>query len=218
MKTSDRGVIALLLHEGIVPGPYLDSVGVWTYGVGHTAAAGQPNPATMPRGMPDDLDAALRDVFDVFRRDLVKYEQAVNRALRVQVKQHEFDALVSFHYNTGGIARAKLTAHLNNGDRKAAAAAFMGWVRPPEIKGRRKAEQALFETGRYPEGNIPVFPVSSSGRVTFRAVRSIRPSEALALISGGKPAPAQPDPAEQPRGLLAAILALVARIAERWKA
>jgi lysozyme len=169
--------------------------------------------------MPDDLDAALRDVFEVFRRDLVKYEQAVNRALRVPViAQHEFDALVSFHYNTGGIARAKLTAHLNNGDRKAAAAAFMGWVRPPEIKGRRKAEQALFETGRYPEGNIPVFPVSSSGRVTFRAVRSVRPSEALALMSGTNPAPAQPDPAEQPRGWLAAILALVARIFGKGKA
>lgn len=32
MKTSDRGIFALAKHEGIVPAPYLDSVGVWTYG------------------------------------------------------------------------------------------------------------------------------------------------------------------------------------------
>ncbi len=32
MKTSDKGIAALVAHEGIVPGPYLDSEGVWTYG------------------------------------------------------------------------------------------------------------------------------------------------------------------------------------------
>ena len=41
MRTSDLGIIALLGHEGIVPGPYYDSVGVLTYGVGHTASAGK---------------------------------------------------------------------------------------------------------------------------------------------------------------------------------
>ncbi len=182
MKTSDRGIIALLIKEGIVPAPYLDSVGVWTYGAGHTAAAGAPEPASMPRGMPADLDAALRDVFTVFRRDLVQYERAVNQALRVPVAQHEFDALVSFHYNTGAVGRAMLTKHLNRGDRKLAAAAFMGWVKPPEIKERRRAEQALFETGRYSEGGIPVYSANTAGRVTFRAIRTIRPTEALDMM------------------------------------
>ena len=35
-----------------MPGPYLDVKGVWTFGIGHTAAAGAPDPATLPRGMP----------------------------------------------------------------------------------------------------------------------------------------------------------------------
>ena len=30
MKTSDKGIAFLVAHEGVVPGPYLDSVGVWT--------------------------------------------------------------------------------------------------------------------------------------------------------------------------------------------
>ena len=40
MRTSDRGLLALIRHEGVVPGPYLDVKGVWTFGIGHTAARG----------------------------------------------------------------------------------------------------------------------------------------------------------------------------------
>ena len=46
MKTSDAGIIALISHEGIVPGPYKDSKGILTYGVGHTKAAGAPDPGS----------------------------------------------------------------------------------------------------------------------------------------------------------------------------
>ena len=49
---TDRGLLALIRHEGIVPGPYLDARGTWTFGIGHTAVAGPPDPATLPRGMP----------------------------------------------------------------------------------------------------------------------------------------------------------------------
>ena len=45
MQMTDRGLLALVRHEGIVPGPYLDVKQVWTFGIGHTAAAGPPDPA-----------------------------------------------------------------------------------------------------------------------------------------------------------------------------
>ena len=64
MRTSDRGIAALVKHEGIVPGPYLDSVGVKTYGIGHTRNAGAPDPAELPTGMPADLDAELARVVE----------------------------------------------------------------------------------------------------------------------------------------------------------
>jgi lysozyme len=95
MRTSDRGQLALIRHEGIVPGPYLDVKGVWTFGIGHTAAAGPPDPALMPRGMPADLDAGIREAFRVFRADLARYEAEVLRAVKVPLEPHEFDALVS---------------------------------------------------------------------------------------------------------------------------
>lgn len=136
MQMTDRGLLALVRHEGIVPGPYLDASGVWTFGIGHTAAAGEPDPATMPRGMPEDLDAGIREAFKVFRDDIMAYEADVLRAVTMPLEPHEFDALVSFHYNTGGIARAALTRHLNAGDRAAAAAAFMGWLKPAATRFR----------------------------------------------------------------------------------
>ncbi len=184
MTTSPDGLFALACHEGVVPAPYRDSVGVWTYGIGHTAAAGEPDPAKMLRGMPVNLDSALQSVLAVFRRDLAKYEADVRRALKVPVTQPEFDALVSFHYNTGAIGRASLVGALNGGDRAAAAAGFMSWSKPAEIIPRRKAEQALFRDGTYPTGSANVWQADAAGRVTWKAVTRLDKAQFLALMKG----------------------------------
>lgn len=155
MIMTDRGLLALARPEGIVPAPYLDARRVWIFGVGHTVAVGAPNPARMPRGMPADLDAGICEALRLFRADLSRYEAEVLRAVTVPVAPHEFDALVSFHYNTGAIARAALTRALNAGDRTDAGAAFMNWLRPASLRQRREAERDLFLHGRYPEGPIP---------------------------------------------------------------
>ncbi|MDX1744022.1 MAG: lysozyme, partial [Ruegeria sp.] len=70
MHLSDRGLLEICEHEGIVPAPYKDSVGVWTFGCGHTAAAGDPDPAEMPRGMPSNLDGAIDEALAIFRKDI----------------------------------------------------------------------------------------------------------------------------------------------------
>jgi len=183
---SPRGIAALALHEGIVPAPYLDSVGVWTYGIGHTATAGPPAPAAMPRGMPTDLDGAIREAATVFARDLQRYTADVLRAVQVPLAQHELDALVSFHYNTGAIATAQLTRHLNAGRRADAARAFMGWLKPTEIRPRRLAEQRLFTAAVYPAGKIPVWRVNGSGRLVWSAVRHLTSDQLVALIAGAE--------------------------------
>ena len=206
MQMTDRGLFALARHEGIVPGPYRDSAGTWTFGIGHTAAAGPPDPATMPRGMPENLDAGIREAFRLFRTDLVAYEAAVRRAVTVPHKPHEFDALVSFHYNTGGISRAALTRHLNAGNRVAAADAFLKWRKPASIIPRREAERDLFRHGRYPGGTISVWSVEQTGRVDFsRPIRRLTEDDALELLRPVKPAiPATPN---LPTGWLARLVA-----------
>jgi lysozyme len=198
VKTSDAGIYALALHEGIVPGPYKDSVGVWTYGIGHTAGAGAPDPAKMARGMPRDLDAALRAVFAQFRADLPKYEAGVNRAVKVPISQAQFDALVSFHYNTGAIGKASFVKRLNAGDVAGAAKGFMAWNKPAEIIPRRKAEQELFAKGTYPGGQVTVWQVSNTGSVIWKPAKRLNMPQVLGLLRGGASQTVTLEPAAPP--------------------
>ncbi|WP_435531506.1 glycoside hydrolase family protein [Pseudogemmobacter faecipullorum] len=84
-------------------GPAL--LGRYAFGIGHTAAAGSPDPARMPRGMPGDVDAGIREAF---RTDLASYGAEVLRTVKVPLEPPKFDALVSFHYNTAAISTAAL--------------------------------------------------------------------------------------------------------------
>ncbi len=165
MKMSNDGAAFLAHLEGIVPGPYMDSVGVWTYGIGHTAAAGDPDPSGMERGA--DLDD-LPKIIEIFKADLIKYEVAVANAIDVPLEQHEFDAAVSFHYNTGSIASATWVKTLNTGDREKAAEQIMNWTKPPEIIPRRTAEQDLFKWSAYPKHDITVWGVDHLGAVKWQ--------------------------------------------------
>lgn len=83
-------------------------------------------------------------------RDLTRFARDVRRALgNVRTTQNQFDALVSFHYNTGAIAKATLTRLHKAGDYPAAAQEFGKWVHAGgrQLNGlvrRRKAEMELY--------------------------------------------------------------------------
>ena len=176
MKLSTKGICELASHEGIVTSPYFDSVGVLTVGVGHTASAGAPDPAALPMGEPQPIGFLM----ETFRRDVADCERRVNDAVKVPMAQHEFDALVSFDFNTGGIYRARLTKLLNEGKRAEAADAFMGWLKPPEIKKRRTAEQALFRDGTYSnDGTAMAYPADAKGKVQWNKGKRINIMDAL---------------------------------------
>ena len=90
---------------------------------------------------------------DRLERDLARYAAEVDRALGdAPTTQQQFDALVSFHYNTGAIARATLTRKHNAGDHTAAAREFARWNRAAGrvlggLTRRRAAEAALYRDG-----------------------------------------------------------------------
>jgi lysozyme len=162
MKLSTNGICELAAHEGIVTSPYFDSVNVLTWGIGHTASAGAPDPATLPMGEPQPM----KDILENFKRNIADCERRVNAAVKVPMEQHEFDALVSFDFNTGGINRARLVKLLNGGKRPEAAEAFLGWLKPLEIEKRRRAEMVLFRDGKYSNnGTATVYPADAKGRV-----------------------------------------------------
>lgn len=140
MKMSTRGRKLLIEREGCILQSYQDSVGVWTIGVGHTAAAGAPVPIPGMRITSEDAESILT-------KDLVLYERAINDALKVPVTQNEFDAMVSICFNVGPkFANSTCIKRLNAGDREGAAEAIMFWNKPPEIINRRRSEYRQFKT------------------------------------------------------------------------
>lgn len=141
-STSAIGLEALIAREARRLTAYVDSVGVWTIGIGHTAAAGAPVPY---RGL-----AITRAQCDaIFARDIVQYEDAFRRAVTVPLADHQFDALTSNCYNigTGGLTKSSFVKLIN--DRAPASqirAAVLAWRKPPEILSRRTAEADQFMT------------------------------------------------------------------------
>ena len=105
MKTSRSGVDLIKSLEGLRLTSYLDSVGVPTIGYGHTGpdiALGQ------------KIDHQHAEV--VLRKDLIRFENAVKESVKIELNQHQFDALVSFAFNVGvnAFKDSTLLRRLNN--------------------------------------------------------------------------------------------------------
>ena len=190
MEVSPKGIMEYCELEGLVVAPYYDSVGVLTWGVGHTAAAGGIDPADLPLEMPAndaEMEGAIIAAIRQLEADAQHYSARVNDAVTVPVKQHEFDALFSFDCNTGGIYRAKLTRYLNAGDKEAAGNHFMGWLKPAEIRGRRKREMNLFKNGNYDSNgrDIPVWATDGQGNLTH-VIKTVDGNYILGLMNRDK--------------------------------
>lgn len=88
--------------------------------------------------------------------DLAKCASALNalcKETNVDLTQNQFDALISFSYNTGthALSNSTLWKYLESGNAKAAASQFDRWVYASGVKSsalvtRRAQERKLFET------------------------------------------------------------------------
>ena len=93
---------------------------------------------------------AQRQCGDRFESDMIAYADEVSSAIGdAPTTQNQFDALVSFHYNTGAIGKATLTKRHKAGDHDGAAREFARWVnndgKPMQgLRNRRADEAALY--------------------------------------------------------------------------
>ena len=140
MKISQTGIDLIKKWEGMETEAYQDSVGVWTIGYGHTKTA--------KKGMritPDQAELLLKD-------ELAEYEGYINRYVTVDLRQCEFDALVSWVYNLGpsNLQSSTMLKVLNAGKYNEVPYQMKRWNRAggKVLKGltRRRADEArLFE-------------------------------------------------------------------------
>ncbi len=118
----------------------------WTIGWGATRGGlhGHVGPHTV--WTQDQCDERLA-------QDLARYASEVRRAIGdTPTTQGQFDAMVSFHYNTGAISRATLTRRHVARDFEGAAGEFKRWniAGGRVLKGlvrRRAAEERLYREG-----------------------------------------------------------------------
>jgi lysozyme len=144
MKIASRGLALIKQFEGLRLAAYRDSVGVWTIGYGHTAAAGDPKPRAGMRITKGEADAILA-------RDLGRYETAVLAAITRPATQDQFDAMVSLCFNIGpgNFTKSSVVRAFNLGEDRRAAQAFLAWNKAggkvlAGLARRRQAEKRLF--------------------------------------------------------------------------
>ena len=165
---SPRILGELLQHEGLAREAYRDSVGVWTWSVGITDASG--HKVARYRDNPQSIERCL----EVFVWLLTaRYLPAVNAAFDAfEPDEHQLAAALSFHYNTGAIARASWLKRFLAGETEAASKAILDWRRPPEILPRRRRERDLFFDATWSgDAKVAVYEVA---KPAYRPVRPRR--------------------------------------------
>jgi lysozyme len=161
MRASQIGIDLIKHFEGLHDGdlsiiglqPKMDPIGIWTEGYGR---AMRDSKGKFIKGAANKKLAYSRitirteaQASKALVEDLVRFEKIVNRKTGVNLKQNEFDAVVSHTYNTGG--SSTLFKLINT---KAKAAEIKNWIEQKYITAdgvhlaglvaRRKAESKLY--------------------------------------------------------------------------
>ena len=147
MNVSKAGIALIKHHEGVRSRPYRCPANLYTVGVGHLIGDGKSLPESWNRTFSqEEIDGLLKS-------DLRRFELGVHKMLpNVPLRQHEFDALVSFCFNLGlgCFQRSTIRQALLRGDKKAAMESLVKYCRAGGkiLRGlqiRRLDEKALFE-------------------------------------------------------------------------
>lgn len=143
MNISEAGLEHIKHFEGLRLKAYLDPVGIWTIGYGHTG-----------KDVYEGLEITKQQAHDLLVEDVKEAEQDVNLLAKVTLTQGQYDALVDFAYNLGGgsLKSSTLLRQVNAGLMESAAKEFERWVYadgkmlPGLVKRREAAKQMFMET------------------------------------------------------------------------
>ena len=147
MKVSDKLIKLLRHHEGVRNKPYQCPAKLWTVGIGHLIGDGKTLPPEWNKTFTnEEIDAILK-------RDLNRFELGVHKMLpNVPLRQHEFDAIISFCFNLGlgCFQRSTIRQALLRGDKTQAMESLVKYCRAGGkiLRGlqiRRLDERSLFE-------------------------------------------------------------------------
>lgn len=130
MRISQHGLEFIEKWEGKEYDKYLDSVGLWTVGIGHLIKQGEVFSYTLTD----------EECYDLLRKDLIPVETALHKWVKVPTNQNQYDALCSLVFNigTGAFLKSSVLRFLNQGWDEDAADAFLLWNKAT-VKGKKTA-------------------------------------------------------------------------------
>lgn len=161
MQTSAKGIALIESHEGVVLKAYRCPANVLTIGAGLTAASGVVKPTV---GMKITREEASQLLAKALRRN---YEPGVAKAMP-NAASHEFDAGVSFHYNTGAIGSASWVKAWSKRDWPKVQSGMAAWRKGggkvlPGLVRRREEEFNVLRHNRWPASlKVATEPVPAS--------------------------------------------------------
>ena len=140
MKISEDGLELIKKFEGCETTAYQDSVGVWTIGFGHT------------KGVEEGQTCSIEDAESMLADEMDEYEGYINDMVKVDLQQHEFDALVAWVYNLGptNLGESTMLKVLNGGQFDRVPDEMNRWTRAggeilEGLVRRRQAESLMFQ-------------------------------------------------------------------------
>lgn len=134
MKLDKQGLELLTQLEGLKTKAYKDTKGVWTIGIGSTYYE---NGERIKEG--DSL--TKEECLHLFELTKSKYENPINKGVKFDINQHQFNALFCFCYNVGvtGFLTSDLLKYINsNASKESIIKGFMNW------KGKTKNRQGKY--------------------------------------------------------------------------
>ena len=145
LTISNEGIALIKRYEGYRTTPYICAGGKATIGYGHVISNDMHIPDEWNRTL------SLREVDELLRSDLARFEHGVLRYCTVYLTQCQFDALVSFSFNLGlgVLQRSTLRQKILRKDGEGAAKEILKYnmAKGRILKGlvrRRQAEYNLF--------------------------------------------------------------------------
>jgi len=140
---NERGLKLVKHFESLFLKAYKDPVGIWTIGWGHTGI--RHNDGTVFSGR----TITEADAHELLKHDMQTFCERVVSFVKVPLNDDQFDALVSFDFNTGALHKSTLLKKLNAGDYQGAADELPKWNKAggKVLRGltrRRESERNLF--------------------------------------------------------------------------
>jgi lysozyme len=146
VKASKEVIKLIKHHEGVRAKPYKCPAGLWTVGVGHLIGDGKTLPTEWNKTFTNE------EIDGILAADLRRFELGIHKMLpNVLLRQHEFDAILSFCFNLGlgCFQRSTIRQALLRGNKEQAMESLVKYCRAggkilKGLQNRRLDEKRLF--------------------------------------------------------------------------